>query len=166
MIAGQVRYCLRCGERLIEASKLGRKRPVCPQCGWIFFADPKVAAGVLVEKKRQVLLVRRANAPFKGLWTLPAGFIDAGEDPQMAAQRECLEETGLTIQIRALLDVMFGQEHPHGAHIVIFYRGKIISGELHPGDDVDQVAFFGYSNLPQLAFSTTEWILKKRGKFS
>ena len=56
----------------------GRERPVCPQCGWIHFADPKVAAAVLIEKDGRVLLVRRTNEPFRGLWTLPAGFINAG----------------------------------------------------------------------------------------
>jgi ADP-ribose pyrophosphatase YjhB (NUDIX family) len=161
MITDLVRYCLRCGARLIEESRFGRLRPVCPQCGWVYFTDPKVAAGVLIVKKGQFLLVRRSNEPARGLWTLPAGFVDVGEDPREAAARECLEETGLTIQITALLDVLSGQEHPHGAHIIIFYQGRIISGKMHPGDDVDHVAFFPYSELPPLAFATTGLILTK-----
>lgn len=161
MITDLVGFCLRCGTRLIQESRFGKVRPVCPQCGWIYFSDPKVAAGVLIEKKDQVLLVRRSNQPARGLWTLPAGFVDAGEDPCEAAVRECLEETGLTIQITGLLDVLSGQEHSHGAHIIIFYQGKKISGKMHPGDDVDRVAFFPYSNLPELAFATTGNILNK-----
>jgi len=54
-----------------------------------------VAVAVLIERDGKVLLVRRANTPQKGMWTLPAGFVDAGEDPAQAAERECLEETGL-----------------------------------------------------------------------
>ena len=65
---------------------------------------------VLVEDDGQVLLVRRANEPQRGLWTLPAGFVDAGEDPVLAAERECLEETGLRVKITGLLDVIFGLE--------------------------------------------------------
>jgi ADP-ribose pyrophosphatase YjhB (NUDIX family) len=94
------------------------------------------------------------------LWTLPAGFVDAGEDPRDAAKRECLEETGLIIQITNLLDVVYGHEHRRGAHIVIAYRGKIIDGELRPGDDVDKVAFFSRDHLPEIAFAATEELLK------
>lgn len=161
MIADEVNYCPRCGSRLIQDIRFGQSRPVCPRCHWVYFPDPKVAAAVLVEKDNQVLLVRRANDPARGLWTLPAGFVDAGEDPVRAAMRECLEETGLSIRITDLLDVHSGLEHPRGAHIVIFYRGEILEGEMTARDDVDRVAFFARENLPPLAFTTTEKILQK-----
>lgn len=90
---------------------------------------------------------------------MPAGFVDAGEDPAEAAARECREETGLIIQIRDLITVLSGQEHPRGAHIIIFYRGEIVSGELSPGDDVDKVEFFPLADLPPLAFKTTQVVL-------
>jgi len=159
MIADQINYCPQCGSHIIQAERFGKLRPVCPNCKWIYFADPKVAAATLIEEDGRVLLVRRANDPARGLWTLPAGFVDAGEDPARAAERECLEETGLVVQVTGLVDVMFGQEHPGGAHIVIFYRAKKLSGILQPGDDVDQAAFFRRESLPPLAFSTTRKIL-------
>jgi ADP-ribose pyrophosphatase YjhB (NUDIX family) len=86
--------------------------------------------------------------------------VDAGEDPARAAERECLEETGLYVHVVSLLDVIYGQEHPRGAHILIAYRGEILSGELHPGDDVDQVAFYSRRELPPLAFSSTQKLLQ------
>lgn len=145
----------------MQAERFGRLRPVCANCGWTYFADPKVAVAVLVEKEGQILLARRANDPKRGLWTLPAGFVDAGEDPARAAERECLEETGLHVQVTGLLDVIAGLEHARGANIVIFYRAVIQGGELQPADDVDQVAFYTPGDLPPLAFSTTERILQK-----
>jgi 8-oxo-dGTP diphosphatase len=166
MIQEPINFCPRCGAPVIRAQRYGRIRPVCPACGWIYFADPKVAVAILVQKDGQILLVRRANDPQRGLWTLPAGFVDAGEDPVQAAAREALEETGLRVQIGTLLDVMFGQEHPSGAHIVLFYRGEIISGEIHAQDDVDRAAFYNLNQLPPLAFSTTQRLLaslKKSG---
>jgi ADP-ribose pyrophosphatase YjhB (NUDIX family) len=155
----EINYCLRCGSRLAEEERFGRLRPVCPACGWIYFADPKVAAAVVVEKGDDVLLVRRAYNPERGRWALPAGFIDAGEDPRQAAERECLEETGLVVQVTALLEVLFGQDHARGANIIIIYKADILSGELQPGDDVDGAAFFARDALPPLAFSATRHIL-------
>ena len=157
----EVNYCLRCGTRLVLGEHFGRLRPACPACGWIYFADPKVAAAGLILKDQSVLLVRRAVDPQRGLWTLPAGFIDAGEDPAIAAQRECLEETGLHVQIDGIVDVIFGQEHPRGAHIIIVYRATVINGNLQANDDVDRAAFFPLNDLPELAFSTTYKVLSQ-----
>ena len=159
MRSPEVNFCLRCGTALVQADRFGRLRKVCPACNWVHFADPKVAAAALVERDDEVLLVRRSVDPARGLWTLPAGFIDAGEDPALAAERECLEETGLIVEVSELLTVLFGQEHKRGAHIVIFYRANIQSGELTAGDDVDKVAFFSRNELPPLAFNTTQRVL-------
>ncbi|MEJ2706086.1 MAG: NUDIX hydrolase [Anaerolineales bacterium] len=161
MLADEVNYCPRCGAKLTQAERFGRLRPVCPACDWIYFADPKVAVAVLLEQGTKILMVRRAVDPARGLWTLPAGFVDAGENPERAAERELFEETGLQARVTELLDVMYGQEHPRGAHIVIFYRAELLSGTLRADDDVDRVAFFSRNDLPPLAFSTTQRILQK-----
>jgi ADP-ribose pyrophosphatase YjhB (NUDIX family) len=150
---------MRCGDRLEEIWRYGRLRPACPACGWIYFADPKVAAAALVEQDGKVLLVRRANEPQRGLWTLPAGFVDAGEDPARAAERECFEETGLRVQVIGLVDVLAGQEHERGAHFVIVYRAQIVSGVMAAGDDVDAAGFFDRASLPPLAFRATRQAL-------
>jgi 8-oxo-dGTP diphosphatase len=155
----EINYCLRCGFKLSREERFGRMRPVCSRCGWIYFTDPKVAVAVLVEQEEKVLLVRRANDPYRGLWTLPAGFLDAGEEPAAAAARECLEETSLQIRIVRLLDVVSGQEHPRGAHLLIVYQGEILSGEAVAGDDADQVGLFSRQALPPLAFVSTKKIL-------
>lgn len=159
MLAEEVNYCPRCGALLVMVEKFSHMRPVCPRCGWIYFADPKVAAAVRVEKNGKILLVRRINEPQRGLWSVPAGFIDAGEDPARAAERECLEETGLQIQVTRLLDVIYGLEHPRGAHIVIAYAGEVVSGKLLAGDDADRAAFFSPDEIPPLAFRATRRIL-------
>jgi 8-oxo-dGTP diphosphatase len=153
------RYCIRCGSPLQTQFLYGASRPACPQCGWIVFADPKVAAAVLVEKDGEVLLVQRSMEPNAGLWTVPAGFIDAWEDPVHAAERECLEETGLKVRVTGLLDVIGGREHPGGADIVIAYRAEIVGGFIQSGDDASQAGFFPRQALPPLAFRATRVIL-------
>jgi len=137
----------------------GKPHPICPACGWIHFEDPKVAAAVLVERGEEVLLVQRVNEPGAGLWSVPAGFVDAREDPARAAERECLEETGLVVRVTRLLGVVAGREHPAGADMVLAYRARILEGELHAGDDAAAAAFFPRNALPPLAFRATRVML-------
>ncbi|MDO9349470.1 MAG: NUDIX domain-containing protein, partial [Anaerolineales bacterium] len=81
-------------------------------------------------------------------------------DPARAAERECLEETGLSVRVTGVMDVIAGLEHPRGANILIVYRGEVLSGQLAAHDDADQAAFFPLDNLPPLAFEATQHILE------
>ncbi len=157
----EIKFCPRCGSAIHYEEKFGMVRPVCVQCKWIHFVDPKVAAAVLVEKDGRVLLVRRANEPYRGLWTLPAGFVNGGEDPAEAAARECLEETGLSVHVMRVLDVIAGREHNRGADFIIVYEAQVVSGEMSPADDADAVEWFAYDDLPLLAFKATQKVLVK-----
>jgi ADP-ribose pyrophosphatase YjhB (NUDIX family) len=157
----KVEFCPACGTRVETGQAFGRLRPLCPNCGRVHFQDPKVAAAALVVRDGRVLLVRRVNVPERGKWTLPAGFVDFDEDPRKAAKRECEEETGLTVRITGLEDVIYGQEHPRGANIVIVYRAEIEAGDLHAYDDADAVDFFGPDELPPLAFQATRSVLER-----
>ncbi len=156
-----IKYCPRCAAAVKHEEKYDLVRPVCPQCGWIYFVDPKVAAAVLVEEDGRVLLVRRANEPFRGLWTLPAGFVNGGEDPAEAAARECFEETGLVVRVKRVMDVIAGREHERGADFIIVYEAEVASGVLTPADDADAVEWFAYDALPPLAFKATHTVLRK-----
>lgn len=154
-----IKFCPRCAAAVTRQEKFGVLRPVCPQCGWIHFQDPKVAAAVLVEEGSRVLLVRRVNEPHRGLWTLPAGFVNGGEDPAEAAARECLEETGLTVRVMRVHDVIPGREHERGADFIIVYAAEVVSGEMSPADDADAVEWFERNHLPPLAFAATKKVL-------
>lgn len=161
MIEAEIKFCVRCATPLGRGIQFGRVRPYCPACGWIYFTDPKVAVAALVVHEDQVLLVRRINEPFRGQWSLPAGFLDAGEDPSQAVQRECQEETGLELQNVTLIDIITGREHPRGADLLLVYRAEIHGGEVRPGDDADQASLFPMDHLPPLAFKSTDDILQK-----
>jgi ADP-ribose pyrophosphatase YjhB (NUDIX family) len=157
----ELNFCPRCSHRLVDREAFGRVRRVCPGCGLIVFRDHKVAAGVVVSRRDELLLVRRRWEPHRGRWTLPAGFVDYDEDPAVAAVRECREETGLQVEITGLLDVVPGREHERGADLVIVYLAHSLGGDLRPGDDVDQVAFFSADNTPPLAFRATEKAIER-----
>jgi ADP-ribose pyrophosphatase YjhB (NUDIX family) len=147
-------FCPRCGQALADVVKFGKPHRCCPACEYIHFSNPKVAAAVFIEQTGRVLLVKRGVDPEKGKWALPAGFIDYGEDPQAAARRETLEETGLTVSLTRLVDVLFD-----GTTIVIIYAATVNSGTLTAADDVEETRWFGPDELPELAFKSTQQVI-------
>jgi 8-oxo-dGTP diphosphatase len=153
------RYCIRCGSAVQEQMRFARLRPVCPACGWVHFSDPKVAVEVLVEQDDAILLVERLNDPCKGMWSLPGGYMDNDEDPATAAERECLEETGLEVRVTRLINVMQDREYPNGADIVIAYAAEPTGGQLSAGDDAGAAAFFPRTALPPIAFQVARKVL-------
>ncbi len=153
-------YCPRCATALRDELVFGRVRRACPSCGFVFFREPKLAAGALVERDGAVLLVRRSVDPKKGMWALPAGYVEIDEGPVTAAIRECFEETGLVIRITGVFGVYHVTSDPRGAGVVILYRASVESGELQPGDDAAEVAFFTPQTLPRdIAFTSTRRVL-------
>ena len=152
----ELNFCPCCGQALADRFVFGRMRRACSACGFIFFRDPKVAAGVLAEQDRKVLLVKRIYDPHQGDWALPAGFVESDEGPAQAALRELTEETGLIGRITGLIGAYHIRSDPRGSIVTILYRAQIAGGELKAGDDAEEVRFFAPDELPQnLAFAST-----------
>ena len=152
----EMNYCPCCGHALIDKFIFGRVRRKCPDCGFIFFRDPKVAAGVLAEHDDKVLLVKRLYDPHMGDWALPAGFVEIDEGPVQAALRELTEETGLIGRIRGIVGTFHIRSDPRGPIVTILYHAQIVGGELKAGDDAEEVRFFAPDEVPvNLAFAST-----------
>jgi ADP-ribose pyrophosphatase YjhB (NUDIX family) len=149
---------------MVTQMVMDKPRRVCPQCHHIHFTDPKVGVGVLIhEDGGRVLLVRRGVPPERGKWSIPAGFLDQGENPQATAAREVREETGLEVTIERVLDVYHNPPGQGGASIFILYEGRRVGGRLQAGDDADEAAFFALNALPELAFPSTRHALALLG---
>lgn len=150
------KFCIRCGTRLEEKIYHDNHlHMVCPTCDWAYFPDPKVAVAALIQQDGKILLVKRLFEPMQGYWALPAGFMNAEENPEQAAERECHEETGLLVKVDRLLTVITGRDHPRGADVVLVYAAHIVSGTVSASDDAMDAAFFPVDDLPSLAFRTT-----------
>ncbi|MDA0351552.1 MAG: NUDIX hydrolase [Chloroflexi bacterium] len=154
-------FCPRCGGAIPEAA--AGDRPTCPACGYVSYADPKVATGVLVSRPArapatldhtggaglELLLVRRNHEPALGRWAFPSGFVDAGEVVEEAAAREVREETNVEVQLDGLIGVYSEAGNPV---VFIAFAGTHVAGEAVAGDEAFEVAWFSPDALPDLAF--------------
>jgi 8-oxo-dGTP diphosphatase len=108
----------------------------------------------------EVLLIRRAQDPFKGQWALPGGFLDMDEELEEAAARELEEETGLEgISMKQI--GVFGKigRDPRGRTISVVYMARLPDRPAaRAGDDAAEVGWFPLDALPELAFDHGEII--------
>ena len=156
----EYRFCPRCATPLENQFRYGKVRPVCPACGFVHCANPRVAVVVFLADGGRVLLVKRGMEPEKGHWALAAGFVDMGERPEEAAVREMREETGLEVVITRRLDLGFDEA---SRAIVILFEGRMVGGTLKADDDVEEARWFAPGELPdasELAFESTRRMLK------
>lgn len=155
----EYKFCPRCAHLLeLREAEEHHLRPVCPNCGLIVYLNPPLAAGVVAERDGKILLVLRGENPGKGLWGLPAGFMEINETVEQAARRECLEETGLNVNLEELLGVWsYYHDVKKSAGVVVLYAARVAGGgSLQAGSDSTDVKFFALEEIPHvdLAFHT------------
>jgi 8-oxo-dGTP diphosphatase len=146
-------YCLRCGSGLSQKPIDGRIREECPACGWVFYEQRKVSAGVRVEDKGRLLLVQRGIEPWRGKWYMPAGFVEVDEQPEDAAEREAFEETGLVVAIHKIAGIYTYQDDPRGNGVVLLYDAELTGGEIRLNPEALQVGFFGREEVSSMEFA-------------
>ena len=112
-----------------------------------------VALGLVFNEAGEILLQRRSD---DGLWGIPGGAMDPGEEPGQCVVREVYEETGLTVMPEYIVGVWSGDflyhTYPNGdqvAPLSIVFRCRPVGGELRPLDDESlEVRYFGPDALP------------------
>lgn len=156
------RYCPTCGgtleSRLLKAGE--PERLVCVSCGYVFYLDPKVAVGTIIEHSHGgIVLVRRAIDPGYGKWVFPGGYVDRGEQVHDAALREAREECGLDVVLNRLLNVY---SYPGRAPIILVYSATAIGGTLGTDEESLEVRVFERTEIPwdELAFRSTREALR------
>ena len=137
-----------------------RTRLVCPDCGYIEYANPKIVVGAVCWWETSILLCKRAIGPSLGLWTIPAGFMELGETTSQGAAREVWEEA----QTRVVIEDLVGlYEIPDINQVNIIYRAAMTSSDFAPGDESEAVGLFAWKDIPweQLAFPSVRWSLER-----
>lgn len=133
---------------------------VCDRCGWRWYANPKPAAAVLLERAgakgvTQVLLLRRAVEPGIGGWDLPAGYLDPGESFEQAARREAREESGIEIELLELAGVYHS---PAANAVTAVFRARPVVADTSVSLDFESSEHAWVSRadvgrwLPRIAF--------------
>jgi len=168
----RIQYCRACGSPVAYRTPAddNRERAVCPACGLVHYENPLNVVGTVPVWGDQVLLCKRAIEPRRGLWTLPAGFLELGESTAQGALRETDEESGAQIELGALFSILnvvrVGQVH-------FFYLAKMTSPALDPGSETLEARLFREDEVPwdEIAFRTVRETLRfffddrRRGQF-
>jgi 8-oxo-dGTP diphosphatase len=116
---------------------------------------PVVAVGAVVFNGERVLMVRRGQPPSHDLWAIPGGKVRLGETLQAAAEREILEETGLTVRARQPIYTFDLIERDARGRIRFHYVivdlvADYVSGTIGAGDDAREVRWIGPDEIQQV----------------
>ena len=92
------------------------------------------AASVALLHRDKVLIIQRARAPWLGLWSLPGGRLEAGEDDETCAKRELMEELSLAVHaLRPVRRMTLGED---GRFLLQVFATEAFEGEIVPSDEI------------------------------
>lgn len=148
------RHCPRCAAGLEVGEVAGEELPRlhCPGCALVLYDNPApTASAVVVDRDGRILLARRGADPARGMWDLPGGFVESGEQPEQTVRRELLEESGLEIELTGLLGI-WSDRYGEGIHTLnIHYAARPNGGQLRAGSDVAELHWTAPAELPAAA---------------
>jgi ADP-ribose pyrophosphatase YjhB (NUDIX family) len=161
-----LKHCRECGTavayRLPDDGDT-RQRAICTACNTVHYENPLNVVGTVPvwgETGEQVLLCKRNIEPRRGMWTLPAGFMELGETTSQGAARETDEEAGAQFELQELFAIMnvarVGQVH-------LFYRARLLSTVFNPGHETMEARLFSEADIPwdEIAFRTVRETLER-----
>jgi ADP-ribose pyrophosphatase YjhB (NUDIX family) len=159
-----VNYCSNCGNKGLrfevpEGDNLPRH--FCKSCGAIHYQNPKIVVGCLPIFEDRILLCRRAIEPRKGMWNLPAGFMENGETVEQGAMREMWEETLSKVEI-IRLHCIYNLTHVNQVYMI--FLAKLENTNLvEKTPESLEIKLFSQNEIPwnEIAFTSTKFALEK-----
>jgi len=130
---------------------------------------PRVGVGAIVIREGKILLVKRASSPGKGFWAIPGGLVELGETAREAAERELLEETGVSVRAREAFFIFdFIDRDAEGKikyhYIIVDFLADYLGGEPKAADDVSDARWVSPAEAAALNLSpTTRKLLVQMG---
>ncbi len=156
-----MKYCSQCGAEVVFGEIPGESLPRyhCPACGAIHYQNPNMIVGTLPRRQDQVLLCRRAIEPRKDYWTLPAGFLEFGENVEEGALRETREEANADVELVRLFAVYSLRKV---GQVYLMFLADLRTLDFHPGEESTDVRLFSREQIPwdRIAFSAIRFTLE------
>ena len=156
-------YCSNCGSEELEfvvPTGDERKRFVCSECDTIFYDNPRVIVGCIIENEaREIMLCRRGIEPRQGFWNLPCGFLENDEKVEEGALREVKEETGATVKLG---DLHIVYNLPKAQQVYLIFRAKMIDNHFELTPESTEISFFSAKDIPwnEIAFSSNSFAIR------
>ena len=115
--------------------------------------SPVLAVGAVIwNDRKEIVLIRRGQAPRKGQWSIPGGKVDWGETLRDAILREVREETSLSVDVIGLIEIVdsvtrdeLGAVAHH--YVLIDFTARWVSGELRAGSDAEEARWVAYDRI-------------------
>ena len=159
-------FCPQCSQKLVLKTIDKSVVKACENCDFIYWNNPIACVSVVLHQNDKVLMLQRANEPFKKFWVLPGGFMNINETPEEAIKREVKEETGLDIQVDGIVGAYRIDNDPRGIHIDIIYHGKLNGQSPTLNKESGGWSLFSKEELPiDIAYkhknAIIDWLTKK-----
>lgn len=101
--------------------------------------------GIIFNDRNEVLLFQHTYR--EHAWSLPGGYMKAGEHPREAIEREIKEESNFVVSADEALKTRTDRD---GARLDLCYMGKFIGGEFTASHEVSAYGFFSQDTMPLL----------------
>jgi mutator protein MutT len=106
---------------------------------------PIVGVGAVIVHDGKALIIKRANDPYKGQWSIPGGRVELGESLADAVRREMREETGLEVEVGPVIEVFERIQHRDARvyyhFVIIDYLCSCVGGTLCAADDAEDAVW-------------------------
>ena len=164
------KFCPVCGSKSL--TPVNKNLIQCQDCKFEWYQNPKPAANcICIDPKHRILLAKRARPPKQGQWGVPGGFVDAGDNLELAAIREMKEELDIDLAIDRLKyitsdkDKYLYQKYEYDT-VGVLFEVRLSFAEIDKlvaKDDVSEFKFFQIDQIPwqDLAFKSTARSLKE-----
>ena len=136
-------YCGKCGGP--TSTQVGERAKICPHCDLISF--PRISPAIIVAlTKGDELLLARGNRFAVPMYSVIAGFVEAGETLEECVKREVKEEVGLDVD---KITYFGSQAWPFPNSLMIGFTAQYAGGEINidPSEILD-AQWFKADNLP------------------
>lgn len=160
-MSSKPKFCSQCGAAVETRIVDGKPCAACSACDTLVYQNPPpVAAAIVLNERREVLLVKCHRYSKTAQWCLPMDFAAAGETIADAALRALRERAGVVARMIRLLDTDSSSNPEQGDLLVVTFEVEKVGGREASGEGVEELAYFPLSRHPALGVSSNEKALR------